>query len=442
MQRIKKRKHGRDGDSPRSLGASHVIKIGYDARAKGAKHPKPGKLPGFLICRDTRDTGGNLMVDMGVMGKYGVDADMIQKAKAAQLKPDVAGLLPTELRFSLMHDAIKKDDVWHYPGTFAEEYEAWGSLGLMCSGDGELAKQRQADGTHREIACVPFGKEGCEAKDFCPISAKGDCKGVSRLVLSLFAEDPATERPVPVCESLGWEATYRLDTTSGYNPLRVLAALDAAAERLNGNIAGIPGILSYSIQNKRTGNSQAPVGRVGQLTLTLSEISIVQREQQMWDHKLTAHKHGLEALPVHAAMSTALPAHDASNETPAVEMRVEEEPVALNEPTVVVTDNGDGTAGTHFAEDEDPDPEFPESETPPEEEHSAAMTGLISARDTLLNDFSGAASSLSFELSDQFGVKEVEEIPEERIPEALGVLRAIYREEFNQRAPEGQREGE
>ena len=73
MQRIRQRKFGRDGNSPHAMGPSHVIKIGFDARElkpanERGQHPVPGKLRGFLVCRDTLDQHNAPMVDPPLIG--------------------------------------------------------------------------------------------------------------------------------------------------------------------------------------------------------------------------------------------------------------------------------------------------------------------------------------------------------------------------------------
>jgi hypothetical protein len=59
MGNVKRRKLGRTPDAPHMIGATHLIKIGFDRRRIGARtkagaesqHPIPGKLSGFLIFR-------------------------------------------------------------------------------------------------------------------------------------------------------------------------------------------------------------------------------------------------------------------------------------------------------------------------------------------------------------------------------------------------------
>lgn len=423
MQRIRQRKFGKDGDSLHASGASHVIKIGFDARElKPAKdrgqHPIPGKLRGFLICRDTLDQNGLLMVDLPAMAKYNVDSASIQKAKSGQLKAE-AGYLPAELRFVLMYDAIQTSDGhWSYPGTFGEEYELWGKMGRMCHGDGEKAHRRQDDGTRREIECVPNGKDGARCEDFCPFSVKGECKAKSRLILCLLTQIDG--KPKPLDDVLGWDARFRFDTSSENNPLRILGELDAAANKLNGNIAGIPGTLVFAVQRKRTGNVNAPVGIVGQVMFSLSEVAIRQREEEMWGRKLAEHQ--LSA----AHPTLALNAHAPSSEiTPD-----EEEPV-----TVMHIDDDEPEYET---EPEAMEPEAPSDAPSEPEEMSDLRRSAIAAKDILMQAYPTAKDPIGFELYNRWDVTTVEDVPEEGLAELINVMREIYREQQDDAEGENQ----
>lgn len=284
--RILHRRFGRDGKSPHATGATGVIKIGFDARGRGDNRPKPGKLAGFLLCKDAIDGENNLMVDNAAMLALGAyDAATIAKAKSAGIKG--VGLLPTALNFVIVHEAMREvgSDGWQYPGTFEESYECWNGLGLFCAGDGSKARRKQDDQTRKEVECVPVGREDHEAIEFCPYSVKKECKAHSRLILCLFTVDE-NGRPQPVNKSLGWNARYRFDTSSEYNAQRVLHELDMAAERLNGHIANITGTLVFAVQRKRTGLKDQPVGIVGQVMFQLSESDIRAREEKLRNYRL------------------------------------------------------------------------------------------------------------------------------------------------------------
>jgi hypothetical protein len=281
--RIIHRKYGRDGQSTYATGATHVIKIGFDARKPGADRPVPGKLAGFLLCRDALDSSNNLIVDEEAMLALGKDytAANITKAKQQGLKAE-QGLLPNVLNFVIAHDAVKTPGGWSYQGTFGEAYDCWSKSGLFCSGNGDKAMRRQNDGTRKEIICNPAGKDGVAADDFCKESVGKACKAHSRLVLCLFA-DGADGKPQPLSKALGWQARFRFDTSSEYNPIRIIQELDQAAERLNGRIAGITGTLTFQLQRKRY---EGGVSIVGQIMFQLSESDIRRREEQIWNRNL------------------------------------------------------------------------------------------------------------------------------------------------------------
>lgn len=292
--RIKKRRFGRNGESAYATGATHVIKIGFDARANGAAYPKPGKLPGFLICRDTLDGNNQLVVDYDCMHNIGEQytPDSIAQAKQAQLKSP-EGLLPTELFFVLAYNAKPAGDSWDYPGTFAEGYECWRKNGLFCQGDGERATRRQDDGTRAVIPCVPVGIDDAPAASFCQESVSKECKAHSRLLLCLYflGQDG---RPEPLSKSLGWQARFRFDTSSEYCAPRVLAELDQAAGRLDGHISGITGALSFLKQKKR---HAAGVGITGQVLFAMSETDIAERERALFNRRIEEKRVSLLAAP-------------------------------------------------------------------------------------------------------------------------------------------------
>lgn len=284
MRRIKERRYGRTGDTPLAMSATGRIKIGFDKkgtdldhRKKGREHSLPGKLPGFLLCRDSIGPDGNLVVDDQAMKMLGVTASAIKAAKAKELKAD-PGILPTALRFVIINNAIATADGWTYPSTYGEEFECWSKGGLYCHGDGEKAMRKQGDGTRLEIECVPIGREGKEASEFCEYSGDKRCKPISRLVLCLYAigEDGQT---LPLDARLGSTGRWRFDTSSEYIAIGFVGMLDNAAARLKGNLSGLTGTLNYNIKSRRTGNEEHPVGRVGQVTMQLDEGEIQRREQ-------------------------------------------------------------------------------------------------------------------------------------------------------------------
>src|SRR5690606_38352721 len=130
----------------------------------------------------------------------------------------------------------------------------------FCCGNGDKAVRKQKDGTRKTIECVPMGKEGAPAEKFCPYSVPKmvtgkngkeykvtDCKGHARLTLCLYIEGD-DGKPEPLCRELGWNARFRFDTSSGYSPMRILAELDAAANRCDGEIHLIRGSLTFAQQ--------------------------------------------------------------------------------------------------------------------------------------------------------------------------------------------------
>ena len=415
MQRIRQRKFGRDGNTPHALQATHVIKIGFNKRDTDHKPGKlPGKLRGFLLCRDGIDEAGQLVVDMECMSKYGVAKEAIAKAKQLELKAPV-GLLPAELHFVLVHDARKEEGRWVYPGTFGEEYELWGKMGRNCHGDGVTASRRQEDGTRTIIECVPRSKEGAPAISWCPYSVDGTCKAKSRLVLCLWKEDKPG-RPMPVSDVFGWEARFRFDTTSEYNPIGFLQVLDAAAERLHGNIAGIPGMLVFEVKPRRTANESAPVGVVGSVTMTLSNAEIDKREREQWDRQIEERKSyalssGRQLLPEH--------------EAPAAEREPEEDDIVMDD---------DDNRASPFVEVDDPEPpadvpaEVVADDKPPPPDLDLREQ-VFRAHEILIRDFPDAANPLSFELNSEWGVTQVQDVPEEYAADVLALLRNLYREE-------------
>ncbi|NQU43204.1 hypothetical protein HQ520_07950 [bacterium] len=352
MKRIQKRKHGRTSDSLHASSATHVIKIGFDMRKPGDARPVPGKLRGFLLCRDSLGQDNNLQIDLDAMQTLGVGEQQIAQAKAGQLKA-APGLLPTELNFVLVHDAIRAPGgTWEYPGTFGESYECWNKAGLFCFGDGVVAQRRQDDRTRAKIDCVPVGREDTEAKEFCKQSVGKECKAHSRLILCLFSAD-ADNRPQPLSKALGWQARYRFDTSSEYNPMRILADLDAAADRCNGKLHGLTGTLNCNLQKKRYEGGVAPVM---QIMFQISEADIREREAS------------LRQMYLEDRRVLALPAPEEAPETSPFEEAVSEHTGFTVEPEQVESPE-DEIAAAEFSTDE---PFSEEAETEPEAEQDPA----------------------------------------------------------------------
>lgn len=278
MDRPTRRRFGRQCKStgPLGMGASHVIKIGRDIRKKGDSHPKPGKLNGFFLCRDTiGEDGYNRLIDQEAMAAMGATPEGIAMALKMLFKAP-RECLPTELYFVLTKNAVRTGKGWKYPGTFAEQFQCWNKGGLFCFGNGTVAERKKPDGSKALAwSCVPVGARGAEAKDFCPESAKGDCKARSRLVLCLFKAG-SNNKPIPLIKALGFEARFRVDTSSEFYAPRVWSELDDASDRLEGNLIGITGTLTFLQQKKRYKDGVAPTG---QILFTLCEEDIAARER-------------------------------------------------------------------------------------------------------------------------------------------------------------------
>ena len=282
MRRVKNagRRYGRGEPKVEGVPATHIIKIGINlATEKGMV--KPGKLNGLLICHDRLDNDNRLLVDYDSMALLGYNRAQVDMGiKQHWNAPE--GVLPQMLRFVLMADAAKDENGdWMYPNTFAETYACYNKTGLFCEGDGQNARRKQPDGTKKEILCIPFGQEGRDAKEFCEFSGPGKpCKDHSRLTVLLYGID-ANDTRFNVSSHLGPNARFRLDTSSEYSAMATLEELDRAATRLNGNLCGITGTISFQRKGRRTGqDGPAAKSIVGHVLVKLDEESIARREME------------------------------------------------------------------------------------------------------------------------------------------------------------------
>lgn len=308
-----RRRHGRE-KMPINVGAAtHVIKIGFDARQPGKNQPFPGKFAGFLVCRDSQDNSGNRQPDHAAMSR--IDSTWtpakLDQAKAQQLKG--SGILPVELWFEITRDAVRGPNGWEYPGTFSEGFECYNKTGRFCYGNGVTAYRKNPNGGRDEMKCVPVGCDCEEGEEYCPYSVKKECKAHSELIVCLICEGP-DGKPQPVSPDLGYEARYQFSTSSEFNAEGVLRELDAASDRLNGRIARIPGLLTFQIHKRRTGIETAPVGTVGQVVFVLSNEAIRAREDELWNRQLEMRK--VETLQVESKAPAALPAPTAPLDEP------------------------------------------------------------------------------------------------------------------------------
>lgn len=311
MARIKKRRYGRTSDTANSSGATHVIKIGFNAGT--SDRVKPGKFAGFVIYRDTLDQNNTPVIDFDAMKLLGSTPEQIDEAKKAGFKGE--GLIPQQLRFILMGDAVKLEDgSWAYPGTYNEAYECYNKIGLWCQGDGEHATRKMEDGSKRQIPCNPYGKEGVDPSEFCEHSGPGcPCKLHFRLVVCLYGIDDQGNRFL-VSTDLGRQARYRFDSTSEYGSMGTLDALDSASERLNGRINGITGTLTFQRKGRRTGNEKFAKSIVGHVLFALDEEAIMAREaefrQQIEQQEVRRIQAATLGLPAPEAMTHVPATHD------------------------------------------------------------------------------------------------------------------------------------
>lgn len=284
MPRIKNRKHGKNKKNSYSLSSTHVIKVGWKAKTKDGRE-YPTRLRGFLICKEQVDSdSGRNIIDFEMMKELGYQRGTVEAA-VQQAYRGGEDQLPTHLDFVITANAVRTEDGWDYPGTFAEELSCFNKNGLFCHGDGEWAWRKQEDGTRAKIECDPQGKFGVDPEKFCPYSCGGECKAHGRLVVALMQPLDKLERgKMPVYLGRGINYRFRFDTTSDANMTSILEALDSAADRLNGIIGGLPGSLQLSMRRKRLpdhvkGKDGKPVGMsiVPQITMTLNEYEISRR---------------------------------------------------------------------------------------------------------------------------------------------------------------------
>ncbi|GAG41820.1 unnamed protein product, partial [marine sediment metagenome] len=250
----------------------------------------------------------------------------IAEAKKGELKAR-EGVLPTELHVIIQNDARRDDNGdWEYPGVFAESYECFAKVGVLCTGNGHKAMRRQDDGTQKEEVCVPEGATGTTPDEWCKYStgkagANMKCKSHSRLTVCVFVVKVIDEEriPVPLSESLGISARYRIDTHSDYNAIRVQETLDGAADQLDGHIGGLTGILKFQRQSKRMPEgSKVASAPVGQISLHLSPEDIRRQKANLGGWQLDG--------PMGAPQRMIEGPEDAEPATPALVVEPDPEP--------------------------------------------------------------------------------------------------------------------
>lgn len=333
---IRHRRYGKERRASNVTSATHLLKIGYNAGKKDEKTGKVeraffGKLRGFLIFRNETQASGTYPVDLALMQvliasnvqhdpeaadawrnackRLGIKLDETNPVTAAAVKAVVeshlelgmkapANEIPTRVEF-VLGAAAQRDEQggWKFPGIYDESYVAMkveGCKGEFCRGDGCTASRWQPDGTRRQIECNPVGKDGIEdASQFCKYSVPQDTGKVDRSGAKIYTQTclpvgtlkvvlgyrDASRKLVPLSRLAN--AAYELETRSENAQMRIASALINAANRLDGQIGGISGTLSFSIRNTMAPHHVgAVVAPIGQLDFVLNEYDIAFREQQ------------------------------------------------------------------------------------------------------------------------------------------------------------------
>ena len=290
MRRIKERRWGRNEAAVNSSGATHVIKIGQTVKSKEGKNI-PGKLAGFLICRDTLDEKNQFIVDYDAMKRLGYSREQVEKARQIGFKAD-AGLLPQELHFVLMNDAVRGEDgCWEYPNFFSQAYECYTTQGRFCWGNGEEAIRKQADGSTKTIACVPVGKRNAPSSTYCehsgrfPDGKSKPCHLHMRITLCLLCKE--NSKLVALAQSLGMQARFRLDTTSEYCAMEIESVLDPVTEELDGHIQEVTGTITFQKRGRRTGTGKEIVGHI---YFQLHRESIEAKKARLYDDQVRQYR--------------------------------------------------------------------------------------------------------------------------------------------------------
>lgn len=319
------------------LTGSHRIVTGWDVREKGAGRPKPQRLRGFIVVRNTRNSAGGRTIDLECMRRIGFgDEKNILKAIAGGMKAE-DGLLPTTLEFVIMQDAIRRaDGQLEFIDTFDDYYAARkkGFVGYWCKGDGVNAIRQREDGTRFQCVCNPVGKVGIDAKDYCPESVKKECKAHEHLVVGLVWLNPRSGRYEPLSSIIN--SRYHLHTTSERGGLSIKKALVAAARRLSvpqpdGSatccLYGINGTLIFNVANREykdaEGNSQTAIA--GSISCYLNEEQIRDRERQMREARMKGHLLDAPASPA-ALLSAPASGPPDTMDLGEVEIEPEEQP--------------------------------------------------------------------------------------------------------------------
>jgi hypothetical protein len=236
------------------------IKIGFNANSlkpedERGRGKSPFKMNGFYIRRKDFDpTTKEFRIDEQAMQSISPGFST-EKLKALiretinqrkQFMPE--GILPREIHGRIADNAVRRDDGWHYPALYSEQFLKFdddkGSCGVVpfCTGDGCKAKRLQLDGTFKVMECNPIGKN-VPAEQLCKYSANKTCK-LNMAFAGTLTQGPESEKPIN--QALGHSAKYVFTSTGRHNANTFIRVLDQAAAFLNGRLAGIRFSLSFS----------------------------------------------------------------------------------------------------------------------------------------------------------------------------------------------------
>lgn len=276
------------------LGNHEIPKIEGTHLVKVAQSGQLSRLNGFMIYHATKGAGEKapFVVAFTEMERLGYTREDIDKAIKIGFDADPA-FLPQMLRFIIMSDAEdpgERDDdgniIWKYDRLYASGYVCYDKLGMFCHGNGDVAMRKMKDGTQRRLACNPFGKAECEA--FCEFSGPGKpCRLNMGFASCLYywAPEDLDDDGIPIhgrkrkllSPALGMQALFVFETTSGICDLNLIQILDKTSNRVNGNIKGLTGTMTFSKRGRRTGLKDFAKSVVPAVTVTIDEESILAR---------------------------------------------------------------------------------------------------------------------------------------------------------------------
>lgn len=265
--------------------STFLIKAGVKIESKKGGMV-PTRLPGFLICRKAAVNKGE---EKGLPTIYPPAYDLMEKLGFPREDVDRAiarganapeGLLPRSLTIQFLRNAVRATGQgWIYEGTYAARNACYRKGYLFCSGDGEQATRKVLEparegvkdpkpipGYTRTIPCRPLGTPGCEPSELCPESVSGDCGPEGAMQFDVLIPDtrPNDQRPPwmrfrRLDSTIG--STFSIGTGSGNALDGLIEQLDAAADQLEGRIAGLIARLDLLGEASLTGEGRAVVGR-------------------------------------------------------------------------------------------------------------------------------------------------------------------------------------